>query len=187
MAKGFVGGVIVTLLVLVLIGYVGITQGVLIPANADARPSQMEAWAARRSLHATLRREAPHVPNPVALSDANLLAGLKLYGTNCSVCHGVADGAASTIAVGLYQKAPQLGKDGVEDDPDGITFWKVKHGIRLTGMPAFAQTLSDQQIWQVALFLKHMDSLPPVPQKAWKALKNPGELAPRSTMPRGVE
>jgi hypothetical protein len=53
-----------------------------------------------------------------------------------------------------------LGTDGVEDDPEGWTFWKIKHGIRWTGMPAWKDELSDQQIWTLALFLKHMDKLP---------------------------
>ena len=43
----------------------------------------------------------------------------------------------ATSRAGLYQKPPQLAKDGVEDDPDGVTYWKIAHGIRLTGMPAF--------------------------------------------------
>jgi thiosulfate dehydrogenase len=175
--KGFVLGVLATLAVAALVIYVGITQGLLIPANADAKPSHFERWAASRSLHATLDREMPRQPNPIVASDANYLAGIKLYGANCAACHGVADGTPSTIAIGLYQHAPQLAKDGVEDDPDGETYWKIEHGIRMTGMPAFGKSLNDQQAWTLALLLKHMDSLPPVPQRAWKALKNPVALA----------
>ena len=176
--KGFVLGVLVTIGVALLIGYVGITQGVLIPANADSKPGKLETWAAKKSQNATIKRDMPRVPNPVAATDANYLAGIKLYGQNCSVCHGVANGAPSTIAIGLYQHAPQLGKDGVEDDPEGETFWKVDHGIRLTGMPAFSPSLTETQVWTLALFLKHMDSLPSGPARVWKALQNPVALAP---------
>jgi hypothetical protein len=42
-------------------------------------------------------------------------------------------------------------------------------------MPAFGHTLSDTQIWQLALFLKHMDSLPPAPERAWRAVKSVGQ------------
>ena len=179
--KGFVLGIVVTLVVAFLIFYVGITQGLLIPANADAKPSQLERWMANRSLHATIEREMPTGENPVAATDANYVAGIKLYGENCAACHGVADGAPSTIAAGLYQHAPQLGKDGVEDDPDGETFWKIDHGIRLTGMPAFGATLGDNNVWKLALFLKHMDALPAGPDKVWKSLKNPVALAPNQS------
>jgi mono/diheme cytochrome c family protein len=142
------------------------------PANADGKPSRVERWAARVSLHATLDREAPKIANPVPLNDANLVAGIKLYAANCAVCHGAADAKPSNIASGLYQKPPQLAKHGVEDDPAGVIYWKVDHGIRLTGMPAFGATLNDRQLWQLALFLKHMDGLPPAPQRVWKAVKS---------------
>lgn len=178
--KGVVLGIVLTLVAAALIGYIGITQGLLIPANADAAPGKLETWAAQRSLHATLRREVSPSPNPLPPTDRNLIAGIKLYGENCSVCHGVADGKASTIARGLYQNAPQLAKDGVEDDPAGVTYWKVKHGIRLTGMPAFGPALSDEQLWQISLLLAHMDKLPPAADRAWKSLRNPAPIAPAS-------
>jgi thiosulfate dehydrogenase len=89
----------------------------------------------------------------------------------------------STIAIGLYQHAPQLARHGVEDDPEGETFWKIKHGIRLTGMPSFGASLSDEKIWTLALFLKHMDSLPPGPDKIWRAARTPVALAPLSALP----
>lgn len=178
MLRGFILGIIAVVVLALVVGYVGVTQGLLIPANADARPGKMETWAARSSLHATLRREASTSPNPLPTTMPNLLNGIKLYGENCSVCHGVADGHASTIAAGLYQNAPQLAKDGVEDDPDGVTYWKIYHGIRMTGMPSFGKALSDNQIWAVAMFLKHMDKLPPQAEQAWKGLKNPAPPAP---------
>jgi hypothetical protein len=65
-----------------------------------------------------------------------------------------------------------LATDGVEDDPEGTSFWKIKHGIRLTGMPSFGYSLSDRQIWTLALFLKHMDKLPPAVQQTWRQVQN---------------
>jgi mono/diheme cytochrome c family protein len=181
--KGFIVGVVVTLLVLAGIGFAGVTTGTLIPANADAAPSGLEKWAASKSLHATIDREAPKSPVPVLLNDNTLNEGIKIYGSNCIVCHAGADGHPSQIGFGLYQKAPLLGKHGVEDDPEGETYWKVRHGIRLTGMPSFGKTLSDDQLWEVSLFLKHMDALPPGPKKNWKALKNPVTLVAPDKLP----
>ena len=65
-----------------------------------------------------------------------------------------------------------MATDGVEDDPESVSFWKVKHGIRLTGMPSWKSALSDQQIWTLALFLKHMDKLPPAAEQAWQKVQN---------------
>jgi mono/diheme cytochrome c family protein len=126
------------------------------------------------SLDATLRRDAPKGPNPVALTDANLSEGIKLYGQHCALCHGTAagDAGASAIARGLYPAPPQFATEGVEDDPEGVSYWKIKHGIRLTGMPSWRSTLSDRQIWTIALFLKNMDKLPPAPGSDWQQIKN---------------
>jgi thiosulfate dehydrogenase len=173
MLKGVVLGVALTVAV-ALIGAYSLVRSGLIPANADAKPGRLETWMARTSLDATLRRDAPKDLNPVALNEQNLLDGVHLFAQNCSVCHGSAKGAASSspIAKGLYQKPPQLATDGVEDDPEGVSFWKIQHGIRLTGMPSFGYTLSDQQIWTLALFLKHMDKLPPAVQQTWDQVQN---------------
>ncbi len=77
MARGVVLGIFGTLVVLGVGAYVAIEAG-LMPANADAKPPRLERWIAKTSLHATLAREAPTAPNPVALNDANLIAGIKL-------------------------------------------------------------------------------------------------------------
>ncbi|MEO8847148.1 MAG: cytochrome c, partial [Casimicrobiaceae bacterium] len=146
----------------------------VIPANADATPGGLEVWLAGTSLQATLRRDAPKEQNPVALTEQSLLKGVRLFARNCSVCHGSAAGTASAspIAKGMNPKPPQLATDGVEDDPEGESFWRIKHGIRLTGMPSFRNTLSDEEIWTIALFLKHMNELPPPVQEVWQGVQN---------------
>jgi thiosulfate dehydrogenase len=174
MARGFLWGMIVTLMAGAVGAYLFVITGGM-PANADTKPSGLERWMAHKSLNATIEREAPQGPNPEAFNDENLQAGIKLYAQNCMVCHGASDGGASNIAVGLFQEAPQLVRHGVEDDPEGKIFWKVKHGIRLTGMPSFSKTLQDPQIWQVTLFLKHMDALTPEAKKAWDQLPSAGK------------
>ena len=173
MLRGFILGIAATLAVALIGSYILVLSG-RIPANADTKPGGLEVWMARTSLDATLQRVAPNVPNPVALNDKNLVAGIHLFAQNCAICHGTAKGieSASNIAKGLYQKPPQMATDGVEDDPEGVSFWKIKHGIRLTAMPAFRYTLSDQEIWTLALFLKHMDKLPPAAQQEWLQVKN---------------
>jgi thiosulfate dehydrogenase len=166
--KKFIAGIIFSLLAFLIGAYCFVSLG-LMPANADGKPPWIEKWMAHKSLRAAIQREAPK-DVPMAVTDANLAAGVKLYAINCAICHGASDGQASNIAKGLYQHAPQLAEDGVEDDPEGVIYWKVKHGIRLTGMPAFSPTLTEDQIWQTVLFLKHMDSLPPAVDKVWKAV-----------------
>ena len=173
MVRAFILGVVLTILAAAACIYVIIVKGV-IPSSADSGPLPLASWAATQSLRATLAKEAPQTANPVPLTDANLIAGIQLYGQHCAICHGTAAGDASTspVAKGEYPKPPQLASDGVEDDPEGVTYWKLAHGIRWTGMPSWKATLSDQQMWTLALFLKHMDKLSPAAQQAWQAVKN---------------
>jgi mono/diheme cytochrome c family protein len=172
MFKAFVLGVVATIMAAMVCGYIAIRRG-LIPANADASPGCLETWAAGTSLDATLHREAQG-SNPVAMTDDNLVAGIKLYGQYCAICHGTAkgDAAASPVAKGLYPQPPQFATDGVEEDPEAFSFWKIKHGIRWTGMPSWKSTLTDQQIWTLALFLRHMDKLPSAAKQAWQSVTN---------------
>jgi mono/diheme cytochrome c family protein len=171
--RGFILGVLASIAVAAVGGYLVLKSG-FFPANADASPGRLELWAAGTALDATVRREAPRIANPAPLTAANLIAGAKLYGEHCAICHGTAAGAASAspVARGEYPRPPQLGADGVEDDADGVIYWKIKHGVRLTGMPSWSGALTDQQIWTLALFLKHMDKLPPTAQAAWNAVRN---------------
>ena len=173
MLKGFISGIVFAAVAAVVGGYIVIQAG-LIPANADATPGQLEIWVASTSLDATLNREAPKGRDAVPLTDANLVDGINLYAQHCAICHGTAKGiaSASPVAKGLYPKPPQLATDGVEDDPEGVSFWKIKHGIRWTAMPSWKNSLTDQQMWTLALFLKHMDKLPPNAQSAWQKVKN---------------
>ena len=170
MLRGIVVGIILAVLILAGGAWAVISTGA-IPANADAKAGGLERLIAQTSLRATLNADSPKGPNPVVMNDANLMAGMKLYNDNCTVCHGTSAGtkSATPIAKGEYPDPPQLASDGVEDDPEGWTFWKIKHGIRWTGMPSWKDTFTDQQIWSLALFLKHMDKLPANVQSAWQS------------------
>jgi thiosulfate dehydrogenase len=94
MFRGFVLGVLGTIVAAVAGGFVVLRSG-LIPANADANPGWLETWSAETSLDATLRREAKS-PNPAAMTDDNLVAGIKLYAERGAICHGTAKGDEST-------------------------------------------------------------------------------------------
>lgn len=161
-----VGG---TLASLVLLGLVFVVTGIF-PAGADVTPGLIERWAAKRSLNATLAREATGLQSPLPITDSTLARGVRLYGTHCVVCHGAADGKGSAIARGLYQHPPQFAKDDVTDDPVGVTYWKITHGIRLTGMPSFDSTLTTEERWAIATFLLRQDSLLPRAESLWKAM-----------------
>jgi len=105
--------------------------------------------------------------------ESTLLAGANTYKKECAFCHGLPNSPAA-IGQNMYPSVPQLwqhhrnGVVGVSDDPPGETFWRVKNGIRLTGMPAYQKTLSDTQMWQVSLLLA--SAAKPLPKSVQDAL-----------------
>jgi thiosulfate dehydrogenase len=147
-----------------------------IPANADATPGPVEKWLARNDLRAVLEHEGPKRANPEPVTDANLIKGIRVYATYCAICHGTDAGHASPVAEGEYPAPPQLPSNGV--DPEGWTFWKIKHGIRWTGMPSWKYTFNDTQIWTLALFLKNMNQLPAAPEAVWQGVRQPDAGVP---------
>lgn len=174
--RNFINGIVFTLAFLAAAGFVAVQLG-LVPANADAKPSALETWAGKRSLQATIDRDTKGLQNPLPLSDENLTDGMHLYASNCAVCHGAADAKPSKLAQGFYIRAPMLAKHGVEDDPVAESFWKIKHGIRFTAMPSFGATLSDDDIWKIAMFLSKMDHLPSAIDASWKAVPSAASQA----------
>lgn len=123
------------------------------------------------------RRIESEVQQPsIQPDEANLLAGANTYKTDCSFCHGMPNHPAA-VGKNMYPSVPQLwqkhknGVVGVSDDPAGVTYWRVKNGIRLTGMPAYQKTLSETQMWQVSLLLAAADK--PMPQSVQDVLGKP--------------
>jgi thiosulfate dehydrogenase len=140
------------------------------PVATAASPMPFERFFARTALHATIHREAPKTHSTRA-TEAELLAGVDVYRHNCGGCHGVPGRPASNVAKGMFPRPPQLfePRHMVTDDPVGATYWKAKHGIRLTGMPGFTGLLTDEQLWNVSLLLAHADKLPPEVKQALSA------------------
>jgi thiosulfate dehydrogenase len=132
------------------------------PVATRGQPLPLERLIAKVALNAALG-SAGEKPSPVEATEANLVAGAKVYQAQCMVCHGSPDRPPTAIAQGMYPKPPALvrmDKTGVTDDPPGETYWKARNGIRLTGMPGFAGSLSDTELWQVSLLLQHAHELP---------------------------
>lgn len=158
--RGFIFGVFLTILMLVVGGYLFVRSGRLSMATS-APPLPLEETVARLAIRANIGN-ARNRKDPLPFNDGNMLAGAKLYKNNCAGCHSAPQQSRPLISKGMYPPPPQLfEKDGmVTDDPEGETYWKVTHGIRLTGMAAFANILSDTQRWQVTMLVAHADKLP---------------------------
>ena len=157
-----IGGFLAGVLVVLAAEYLFLTQGGMPAAAANAKPLPLERFMAGRALHVAIAKDADK-PSPLPPDEANLAAGAKVYRAQCLVCHGAIDQKQpDAIARGMFPRPPQLmpPRKGVTDDPVGETYWKARNGIRLTGMPAFEGSLTEDQLWQVSLLLSKADQLP---------------------------
>jgi thiosulfate dehydrogenase len=127
-------------------------------------------------------RRAPQIKASVDSSDATLIAGMKIYQADCASCHGEVDRPHGMLADALYPRAPQFVED-TPNMPEYQNFYIVQHGVRLSGMPAWRQSLTDQQMWQVTTFLSHRDKLPPQMFDLWKATISVSAEANSSSRP----
>ncbi|MEO8095940.1 MAG: cytochrome c, partial [Pseudolysinimonas sp.] len=114
--------------------------------------------------------------NPTALSAENLTTGATEYEEHCAFCHGGAKAKISPMRDKFSPPVPQL-LDRIPHDDDAWLFWVTKHGVRMTGMPAWGGVMSDDEIWKIVSFIKNSDRLPPEAQAAWqKMAATPGEI-----------
>jgi len=102
---------------------------------------------------------------PADLAGAERIsAGAGLYGEMCQGCH-LGPGVEKTeISQGLYPQAPELAK-GTDLSP-AQKFWIIKHGVKLTAMPAWGKTHPDPLIWDMVAFLQKMPGMTPEQYKA---------------------
>ena len=82
-------------------------------------------------------------------------------------CHGGPGADWAKFAEGLDPGPPDL-KDVANDLTAGEVFWVVKHGIRMTGMPSFANAgVTDDEIWSIAAFVKALPKTSEADYKTW--------------------
>lgn len=165
--RGFVLGVLVTILLIVVGGYLFVRGGGISLATT-ARPLPMEKTVAEMALSASMGNAADQ-KDPLPFTDENMVAGAHVYKENCAVCHGAPERTRTALARGMFPPPPQFMEkaDMMTDDPEGETYWKVTHGIRLSGMPGFAESLSEAERWQVTMLVKHADKIPAAAQAAF--------------------
>lgn len=178
----FLLGIVIGI-ILVPLAVLGYLKWGSVPVAVSDPPFPFEQKIAGSALHARIESQMIKNP-PIQPTAENLIAGAHIYGDSCAVCHGF-HGQPSRIGQHEFPSAPPLweahhnGKVvGVSDDPPGETYWKVANGIRLTGMPAYKDTMSETEMWQVSLLLANADK--PLPPEAVSILK--GETQQKNPM-----
>jgi mono/diheme cytochrome c family protein len=128
--------------------------------GADAPHTKPVFWLIGQLRDRSIEAHARGVAPPADLGDPKrVAAGAALYANLCTSCHLAPGMERTDLSRGLYPKAPQLAY-GTDLSP-AQQFWVIKHGVKLTAMPAWGRTHSDEQVWDVVAFLKKLPDLDP--------------------------
>jgi mono/diheme cytochrome c family protein len=114
-----------------------------------------------------VKREAANLRSSLAASEETLLAGMKIYRTNCAGCHGDFGQPSTWGSKAFYPRVPQFPDAPPTLRPEEM-FLIVRNGVRYSGMGAWKDLMSEEDTWRVVLFLNSLQSLPPSVRSGWE-------------------
>ena len=115
---------------------------------------------------------AAHIDVP-SLDAPQLIAnGARDYAEMCAACHLAPDRQDSELRDGLYPTPPKLTEH--TDATPAEMFWVIKHGIKMSAMPAWGPTHSDERIWGMVAFVRRLPELTP---EQYQTLAGPNRAA----------
>ena len=157
---------LIVILVVAAIGAAGLIFSGVYNVSADSPDSPLTDWLFSKIMHASVARRAKDVSVP-DLEDAEMqLVGAGDFDFMCASCHGAPGRRADPAGQGLNPAPPDLAESAAHMTP-GELFWITKHGIRMTGMPAWGATHGDGDLWPVVAF---MTVLPELDGKAYQSM-----------------
>jgi mono/diheme cytochrome c family protein len=122
-------------------------------------------WLLDTGMRESVKRRADEIEVP-ELRDSE--TGLAIYRDHCEQCHGAPGVAPQPFALGMTPAPANLVYTAAHWKPAEL-FWATKHGIKMTGMPAWKYRLTDEEIWATVAFLKRLPLLSPLEYRELKA------------------
>lgn len=108
-----------------------------------------------RSIEARLDSLEPQL----TATPAMVKVGAQHYAALCAGCHLAPGYLKSELRTGLYPHPPNLAQEDIQESRRA--FWIIKHGIKMSAMPAWGKTLDDAAIWDVVAFVRKMPGMTP--------------------------
>jgi mono/diheme cytochrome c family protein len=161
-------GAAIALLALVPVGVVAFVKSGIYDVAASKPHTKLTEWITHETMIHSIRRHAQAIKAPRRSSGAQVMAGFCTYETHCVACHGAPAIAREQWVSGLEPSPPYL-LDATSHWSSAELFWIVKHGIKMTGMPSWRDSMSDRQVWDVVAFLEAMRHLPPQTYANWRS------------------
>ncbi len=119
-------------------------------------PGKVETAVAQWTKH-NVTVGGKHDKNPVKDTAANVAEGKRIFGYYCVVCHG-RDGQNTGVpfATSMSPPIPSLASPEVQRYSDGQLKWVIENGIFPSGMPPSHGSLSDDDMWTMVVYLRHL-------------------------------
>lgn len=149
--SAFIAGA-VALLILALVVAAVVAFGGLYPVAASDPHSAGVKWFVAQSRDHAVERGAAGLTAP-KFSPADIREGAGHFKGMCQECHGGPGAEPEEFASGMNPHPPNLAR-AARDLSVPEVFWIAKHGIKMSGMPAFGKTDEDEELWKVAAFVK---------------------------------
>lgn len=163
----FAAGAAATLLLLLLGGAILIFNG---SYNVAATAGHYKPVSAiiETTMHESVEARSENIQAPARFSEAEIAAGAAEYKAMCEHCHGGPGVTRASWAEGIFPHPPEIGHAAEEWNASEI-FWIVKHGIKMTAMPAFGPTHDDKTLWNIVGFVNRIPKMTPAEYAAFKA------------------
>jgi mono/diheme cytochrome c family protein len=146
----------------------------------DVAASRPHLAVTRAVLSAIMDSSVRHHAAGIAVSPVynvpDLAEGAEHYREMCAVCHGAPGERQSEISKGLNPHAPYLVRS-VRDMKPAEVYWLIRNGVKMTGMPAFGKTHTDEQMWAIAAFVKRLPNMTPEQYRGYAAAERPEHSA----------
>ena len=139
--------------------------------SASTPHGAVSRWVMETAMRSSVERRAGEVDVPDLSDQSLVLAGVTDFESMCVQCHGAPGKEPDEVGQGLNPPAPDLAESASEWSP-GELFWVTKHGVRMTGMPAWGSTHADDALWPVVALVK---ALPELDAAAYEDLLNRAE------------
>lgn len=139
-------------------------------------------WITKTMMTRSVKLRAQGVVAPATFSQAQVLAGFRIYDARCVGCHGAPNiGARDPGAQGMTPIPPYLVAASRDWSPPEL-YWIIRNGVKLTGMPAWDRECTDPEIWQLVAFL---EALPRMNSTAYRDLRAAASASPAGSAANG--